>query len=124
MMNTFTIAAILGSLSLGALAQVFLRKGMIALTMPPAPSGAFHIIAAVVANPWVWAGLICYGASMAPWLFVLSRLPVSAAYPLVSIGYILTGLLGWFFLGEVVTSSRVGGIMLICAGVALIARSL
>jgi multidrug transporter EmrE-like cation transporter len=121
-MSPLTIVAILGSLSLSAIAQVLLRKGMIATTtLPP---GALHLLKSVSCNLWVWAGLTCYGASMAPWLFVLSRLPVSVAYPMVSIGYVLTAALGWLFLGEVITPSRLGGIVLICAGVVLIARSL
>jgi len=119
MMGPLTLVAILGSLSLSVAAQLLLRKGMLVL---PALTG-LHIVVSLSCNAWIWGGLFCYAVSVAPWLFVLSRLPVSVAYPMVSIGYVLTAILGWFFLGEVVTLSRLGGIMLICAGVVLVARS-
>lgn len=123
MMSPLTIAAILSSLLLSAMAQVLLRKGMIGMSPLLPPKGAIDLIGAVAGNLWLWAGLVCYGTSVAPWLFVLSRLPVSVAYPMVAIGYILTAGIGWVFLGEMVTPLRLCGIALICAGVILVAGS-
>ncbi|MGH7155332.1 MAG: EamA family transporter, partial [Acetobacteraceae bacterium] len=57
------------------------------------------------------------------WLAVLSRVPVSAAYPMISIGFVIVALLGWAFLGETLTPTRVAGIAFICCGVLLVSRS-
>ena len=47
---------------------------------------------------------------------------VSFAYPFVGIGFILTMLMGWLALGDLMSPSRVVGTLLIAAGVVLIAR--
>lgn len=69
------------------------------------------------------AGLTCYVVSVVVWMLVLSRVDVSYAYPFLSIGYILTTVLGYMFFNEVITAERIGGIVLICLGVVLVARS-
>src|SRR4051812_48219090 len=110
--------AILASLMLGASAQLLLRKGMLVMAAQSPATNLVSLISSLITNFWLWMGLFCYGASMGPWLFVLSRLPVSVAYPMVSMGYILAALMGWLFLNESVTPFRIAGILLICAGVA------
>jgi drug/metabolite transporter (DMT)-like permease len=73
--------------------------------------------------PWLWAALACYGLSVIVWLFGLSRVPVSQAYPLLSLGYVLNVGLAWWLLGEVPNLQRVLGIAIIVGGVVLVARS-
>lgn len=73
--------------------------------------------------PWLWAALACYGVSVVVWLFGLSRVPVSQAYPLLSLGYVLNIGLAWWLLGEVPNLQRVLGIAVIVSGVVLVARS-
>jgi len=70
-----------------------------------------------------WLALACYGLSVAVWVVGLSRLPVSQAYPVLSVGYIITALLAWITLGESVSLARWSGIGLIIAGVVLVSRS-
>jgi drug/metabolite transporter (DMT)-like permease len=70
-----------------------------------------------------WAALLAYALSLAVWLVGLSRTPVSQAYPLLSVGYILTAVLAWFMLGETVSAQRWIGIAVIIAGVWLVTRS-
>jgi len=57
------------------------------------------------------------------WLIGLSRVPVSQAYPLLSMGYVLNIGLAWWLLGEVPNVQRVAGTAVIIAGVVLVARS-
>ena len=76
----------------------------------------------VASNPWVVLGLALYFLSAIVWLLVLSRVDVSFAYPFVGIGFILTMLMGWLALGDLMSPSRVVGTLLIAAGVVLIAR--
>ncbi len=73
--------------------------------------------------PWLWLALGCYGLSVIVWLVGLSRVPVSQAYPLLSMGYVINVGLAWWLLGEVPNAQRVVGIAVIVFGVVLVARS-
>jgi multidrug transporter EmrE-like cation transporter len=121
-MNAATFALVLFSVSLNAMAQVVLRKAMTAGPLPPA-SDVVALSFALVGNLWLWAGMACYAASIGLWLIVLSRVEVSAAYPMLSIGYVIAAVMGFFFLGENVGIERIAGIALIGAGVMLVARA-
>ena len=63
-----------------------------------------------------WAGMACYAVSIVVWLFVLSRLQVSLAYPFQAAGYILGSVIAWVFLGEVVKPINMLGLVLIFFG--------
>jgi multidrug transporter EmrE-like cation transporter len=102
---------------LSAAAQLAMKVGM----APPAGSSVGHTYLHALASPWVWLGLGCYGLSAVAWLWVLSRLDVSLAYPLVSLGFVLTMAAGVMWLGEPWSWQRVGGAALILAGVLLMA---
>jgi drug/metabolite transporter (DMT)-like permease len=73
--------------------------------------------------PSLWFALCAYGLSVIVWLIGLSRVPVSQAYPLLSIGYIINVGLAWWLLGEIPNAQRVAGIGVIVVGVVLVARS-
>jgi len=90
------------SLSLSALPPVFLKAAT---------------------NLSVLFGLFCYGLGFMVWLIVLSKAEVSYAYPLISLGYVLTALLAWVLFGEALNGNRLVGILTICLGVFLIARN-
>jgi drug/metabolite transporter (DMT)-like permease len=49
--------------------------------------------------------------------------PVTQAYPLLSLGYAIMLLAGWWLLGEVPSPMRVIGVGVIIAGVVLVAAS-
>ena len=57
------------------------------------------------------------------WILALSRVDVSIAYPMLSVGYIVTALAGWLLFSEALGPARVAGILIIIAGVWLVARS-
>jgi multidrug transporter EmrE-like cation transporter len=121
-MTAATFILIFFSVSLNASAQILLRKAMTAGTLPPLD----HVMAfsiALAGNLWLWAGMLSYAISIGSWLIVLGRVEVSAAYPMLSVGYIIAAILGVMFLGEAVNIWRAAGIALICAGVVVIARS-
>ncbi|WP_158273742.1 DMT family transporter [Agrobacterium pusense] len=73
-------------------------------------------------TPWFLAGMSCYALSIGVWMLVLGKLEVSLAYPLLSIGYIIAAVIGYFYLGESVGVMRIAGIALICAGIVVLAR--
>lgn len=82
----------------------------------------FHLFWQVAFNPYILLGLTCYVASVVSWLVVLSKIDVSVAYPLVSLGYILTAIAGYYFFHEAMSVTRIGGIFVILIGVYLITK--
>ena len=77
----------------------------------------------LLAVPSMWLALGAYGLSVIVWTVGLSRVPVSQAYPLLSLGYVVNIGLAWWLLGEVPNAQRVAGIAVIIAGVVMVARS-
>jgi drug/metabolite transporter (DMT)-like permease len=76
-----------------------------------------------VFNPWVALGI----SLLLLWLFshmtLLSWADLSYVLPVTSIGYVLSALAGRLFLHEEISRWRWAGILLIMAGVALVART-
>jgi multidrug transporter EmrE-like cation transporter len=74
-----------------------------------APS-LFKAFPDMITNGFLWLSLLCYGISFITWMIVLSGVEVSFAYPFLSVGYIISAIIGHFFLGESVTPIRIVGI--------------
>jgi multidrug transporter EmrE-like cation transporter len=53
----------------------------------------------------------------------LSRVPVSVAYPMLSIGYVVNAIAAWWLFGESLAAQKLAGIAFIVVGVFLVARS-
>jgi len=77
----------------------------------------------LLATPAFWGAIAAYVLSVTAWVAGLSRVPVSQAYPLLSVGYVIALLCGWGFFGEVLSLARIAGVGLIVAGVFLVASS-
>jgi len=74
-------------------------------------------------EPHLLGGILCYGVSVIVWIIGLSRVPVSLAYPMLSLGYIVNAIAAHYLFGESVTLARWLGIGFIIIGVWLVARS-
>jgi drug/metabolite transporter (DMT)-like permease len=61
--------------------------------------------------------------SLVVWVIGLSRADVTMAYPMLSLGYVVTAVLAWMFLGEVISLQRMAALAIIIVGVALLART-
>ncbi len=105
---------------MSCLAQLFMRQGMLKAAQIAASEKLPSVYQVAFLQPWVWAGLALYGASAIIWLWVLSRVPVSTAYPLVSLGFVLTMVGGIWWLGEPFSWFKLAGCLLIVLGVALL----
>ena len=68
-------------------------------------------------------GVALYIVSLLVWILGLSRVPVSIAYPMLSIGYVINAVAAHYLFGEAVNTSRWIGIAFIVLGVWLVARS-
>jgi len=73
--------------------------------------------------PPLWIGLGCYGVSVILWLGALSRLPVSVAYPMLSLGYVINAIAAALLFGEVFSVTKLTGILLIGLGVIVLSRA-
>ncbi len=123
-MNATSLTLILTGVLLNAVAQLLLKAGtnvlgVLTLTREQWLSTGL----AVASNPYIVAGLACYVISVGVWIGALSRVEVSIAYPMLSIGYVVNALAAWYLFGEAVTMQRWLGIGFIVIGVWLLARS-
>lgn len=121
MIMIYVIALV--SIMLGSIAQYLLKIGVSSLEWDR-NRGLFVLAKTVLTNINLLGGIACYGLSMIFWLYVLSKLELSKAYPLVSLGYVFTLLLGYFLLHESVNIFKVFGVVLIIVGVMLIIQTM
>lgn len=115
---------ILFGVLLNATAQLALKQGMRQIgEFEFALANALPVGWQVGTNPFVMLGLLCYVVSVGIWILVLSRVEVSLAYPMLSIGYVVNALAAWWLFGENLTPTRIAGIAVICFGVWLLSRT-
>lgn len=127
-MNPASLALILFGVFLNACAQLLLKAGVNSVT---AAIGTFDYslanlwpVGVRLATQWpIIGGLACYVVSVVVWILGLSRVDVSVAYPLLSLGYVLNAAAAWWLFGEAVTPMRVVGIAIIIVGVVVLTRS-
>jgi multidrug transporter EmrE-like cation transporter len=86
-------------------------------------SSATRTVGRMVKEPRLWGGLALFGISAAFWLVVLSRVPLSVAYPFVGISYILVVLLSRLLLNEHVPPLRWVGVFFVAIGIAIVGVS-
>jgi drug/metabolite transporter (DMT)-like permease len=115
-------------LSTGVLLNALAQLGLKAATRVSGPlvageAGVWQRGLDLLVVPSLWYALCAYGLSVIVWLVGLSRVPVSQAYPLLSLGYVINVGLAWWLLGEIPNVQRVAGIGVIVLGVVLVARS-
>ena len=118
------IGIILTSVLLNCTAQLGMKKGMMAVgEITNGVQGMISAFPNMITNGYLWLSGVCYVLSIGLWLIVLSKVDVSYAYPFLSIGYVLSAIVGYFVFNEAVTPIRIVGIIVICVGVVLISRS-
>ncbi len=123
-MNLVSFSLVLAGVLLNAAAQLLLKAGtnhigVFAFT----PDNILPIGLRLAGEPFVLGGLACYVVSVLIWIMALSRVEVSIAYPMLSIGYVVNAAAAWYLFGEAVTAQRMVGIATIIVGVFLVARS-
>ena len=84
------------------------------------PSALLRLIPRILRAPWMWAGVALMATAFFSLLAVLSRENVSLVVPVTALSYGAGALGGRLFLGEQVTPRRWAGVLLVCAGVALV----
>jgi len=124
MVNYVVLVLICIDVLFNVVGQLSLKHGMSMMgNFSLSVSGLIPVFLRAATNIYVLFGLFCYVTGFMVWLIVLSKAEVSYAYPLISMGYVLTAVMAWILFGENVTLIRMAGILITCLGVFIIARS-
>ncbi|RZT09247.1 Small Multidrug Resistance protein [Duganella sp. CF402] len=123
-MNIATFGFIVFGVLLNAVAQLLLKAGArnvgeIHLTL----SNLVSVGLRVATQLPIIGGLTCYVLSVVLWIIALSRVDVSVAYPMLSLGYVVTAIGAWYLFGEALSVQRLLAIFVILIGVAWLART-
>jgi multidrug transporter EmrE-like cation transporter len=123
-MTATALAFLMTGVLLNAAAQLLLKAGTNALGVLSLDAQTwFTTLTRMATQGHFVLGAGCYVLSLFVWILGLSRVPVSVAYPLLSVGYIVNAIAAHYLLGETVTVARWLGIGFIIIGVWLVARS-
>ena len=74
-------------------------------------------------NIYFWIGILLYISNFFVWMRILSRVDLSIALPVASVGYMLIPIASVIFLHEQVGTLRWAGIFLIIVGVYIVSKS-
>ncbi len=123
-MKLIEFSLILFGVLLNAFAQLLLKGGVRQLGHFDFSVANAWPVASTLATNWpIIGGLACYVVSVVVWILALSRVEVSVAYPMLSIGYVVNAGLAWYLFDEAVGPQRLAGIAVIIVGVVIVARS-
>ena len=127
-MSRETIMALLWLLPamlLSTTGELFLKRGMneIGSFDFASVSTIVPTLIRIFTNPWIWIGFIGFGGGSIFWLSVISRVPLSLAYPMLATSYIIVVVESWIFLGEGLHPFRIIGSIVVGIGVTIIGLS-
>ncbi|MFP5310284.1 MAG: EamA family transporter [Actinomycetes bacterium] len=121
-MTLETLAILLLSIALATAGQLLLKAGMTdaGAAVELSPGALVQLVGTILTTPKLLAGLAAFGSSALFWLVTLSRVPLSTAYPIVSLSYVLILGFSTLVLGERPSLTVWGGAVLIMTGVSMV----
>ncbi|MGH8457399.1 MAG: SMR family transporter [Stenotrophobium sp.] len=123
-MKPLIFALIVFGVMLNAAAQLLLKAGTRAIgQFDFSTANIWPVGWSLATNPYIFGGLSCYVISVVVWILALSRVEVSIAYPMLSLGYVVNAFFAWWLFGEALTAMRLAGMGVIIVGVYMVARS-
>lgn len=81
------------------------------------------VLPRILLNPLIWLGFLGFGLGAVFWLAVLSRVPLSLAYPILALSYFVVVIEARLILRERVTWQRLLGVGVIVVGVVIVGLS-
>jgi len=124
MVNFSPLKLIFISLGFAVTGQLFMKYGMKGFEMSGVTIATFiPVFFKIIFRPFVFLGFLLYLLSSFFWLLAISKVPLSYAYPLVSISYVLVLFFSWILFKENVGLVRWLGVAVIMFGVYLISRT-
>ena len=117
------VPAILTSVIMIVIAQLFVKRGLNLLGTVEFSTGITRAYFKIFSSPLIIIGIIVYTIAVFFWLFGLSKVDLSFAYPFLALSYVLVILASLVILGEYISPLRWIGLAVICIGVLIISRS-
>ena len=114
---------IISSVLLNAFAQILLKAGMKQFGNIDLKNNIMNTCISIAFNPYIISGFIAYGVSILLWLWVLSKVDVSLAYPFQALGYIVVTILAWIIFQENISYIRIIALIFITIGLIILAFS-
>jgi len=123
-MNFVSFALIFTGVMLNATAQILMKAGTNVVGHFDFSMENVLPIGLKLATEWhIIAALFCYGLSVVIWILALSRVPVSIAFPMLSMAYVVNAVAAWYLLGEGFNPTKLVGMGVIILGVIIISRA-
>lgn len=123
-MNLISFGLIFTGVMLNAAAQILMKAGTNAIGHFEFSVENIAPIGWKLATEWhIIVALCCYALSVVIWILALSRVPVSIAFPMLSMAYVVNALAAWYLLGEAFSPTKLVGMGVIILGVIVISRA-
>ena len=123
-MSLVSFSLIFIGVMLNAAAQILMKTGTNAVGHFEFSVENILPIGLKLATEWHIVGaLFCYALSMVVWILALSRVPVSIAFPMLSMAYVVNAVAAWYLLDEAFNPTKMVGIGVIILGVVIISRA-
>jgi drug/metabolite transporter (DMT)-like permease len=117
-----SLGLLLFAILLAATGQLMLKHGMQVATARAHENGGSLVVAAAT-SPMVLGGLAVFAVSAVAWLAVLSKVPLSIAYPFNALGYLIILTASVVLLHERTNLLTWGGSMLVVSGLIIVVLS-
>jgi multidrug transporter EmrE-like cation transporter len=121
-MNPLTLAVILLSVLMNAVAQLVLSYALKGENMFDAAAPVKSALSLAL-NPAIVFALFIYGMSVLSWMYVLSKTDVSLAYPFLGLGFVFVAIIAYLFMSEPLSAQKMFGIVTVAIGIVILARS-
>jgi drug/metabolite transporter (DMT)-like permease len=123
-MSFVSFSLIFIGVMLNAAAQILMKAGTNAVGHFEFSMENILPIGWKLATEWhIITALFCYALSVVIWILALSRVPVSIAFPMLSMAYVVNAVAAWYLLGEPFSSTKLIGMGVIIFGVIIISRA-
>ncbi len=123
-MNLVSFGLIFTGVMLNAAAQILMKAGTNAIGHFEFSMTNILPIGWKLATEWhIIAALFCYALSVVIWILALSRVPVSIAFPMLSMAYVVNAVAAYYLLGEGFNPTKLAGMTVIIVGVIIISRA-
>ncbi len=123
-MNLISFGLIFVGVMLNVAAQLLIKAGTNNIGyFEFSPENILPVGWKLATEPFIIGAITLYALSVVIWILALSRVQVSIAYPLLSMGYVVNAVAAWWFFNETFNPSKVAGIGVIILGVIIISRA-
>lgn len=118
-MTARLITILLSSIVLGAVGQLMLRYAA-RLLAAPSQLGVWRWLAAVFTTPSILGAFAFFAVSALLWIVALREAPLTVAYPMVALAYVIIFTGSYFLFAEPITWAKIIGAALIVTGIIII----